>query len=655
MTEFHQKDQYGLRTLPLTMVRIDDRFWNPRLKNNREVSLFSQYQQLVKSGALENFKNAGIKKNVIIRDTDSPVFHGLFFADSDVYKWLEAACLLIINHPDSRLNDWIKEIIALIASAQEENGYINTYFQLVEPDKKFTNFGVCHELYTAGHLLQAAVAHDHAFQEKSLLTIACRLADHLVEVFGPGKLEAFDGHAGIEMSLVALYRLAGTKSYLNLAGFFIDQRGRADSCLRKELLCLDRIGGRAGNPGQNNKKHYGSYEQYDGRYSQDHLPVRSQREVVGHAVRAMYLYCGMADLASETGDQSIIETLEGLWQHLSSRRMFITGGIGSARANEGFTHDYDLPNDSTCAESCAAVGFIMWNQRMAQITGNGRYGDLMERALYNALLVGVSLDGGKYFYFNPLQSKGEDAREEWYECACCPPNIARLLASINSYIYLWNHSLLVINLYIQSTLETHWVTGKRLSFRQETNYPWKGEVKFTVEVEHPVKIRLLFRIPEWCRGYRLSVNAIPVNNSLEKGYAIIERIWNTGDQVELNMEMPIERIVAHPAVLQNFGKVALQRGPLVYCLEDADQEVSVEQILLPSNVSLQERFVDDLLGGIMVIEGRALKPNLANWEGLLYRSKTLDAEYDSTPIRAIPYYSWGNRKKGAMTVWMLEK
>ncbi len=649
MAEFHQKDQYGLQTLPLTMVRIHDRFWNPRLKNNREVSLFSQYQYLVKSGALENFKNAGAKDNV------HHVFHGLFFADSDVYKWLEAASFTIINHPDNGLDNLIHEIISLIALAQEESGYINTYFQLVEPDKKFTNFGVCHELYTAGHLLQAAVAHHSATKKATLLNVACRLADYFVKVFGPGKLEAFDGHAGIEMSLVALYRLTGIKSYLNLAGFFIDQRGRADSCLRKELLCLDRIGGKPGNPGQNNKKHYGSYEQYDGRYSQDHLPVRNQREVVGHAVRAMYLYCGMADVAAETEDQDMIETLEGLWHHLTLRRMFITGGIGSARANEGFTDDYDLPNDSTCAESCAAVGFIMWNQRMAQITGNGRYGDLMERVLYNALLVGVSMDGRKYFYNNPLQSKGDDVREEWYECACCPPNIARLLASLNTYIYLWNDFLLVIHLYIQSTLETYWITGQKFCFRQDTNYPWEGKVKFTIEVEHPVKIRLLFRIPGWCHGYQLSVNNIPEKISPEKGYAVIERIWNTGDQVELNMEMPIERIVAYPAVLQNFGKVALQRGPLVYCLEDADQDVTVEQILLPSNVSLQERFVDDLLGGVMVIEGRALKPNLANWEGLLYRSKTLDAEYESTPIRAIPYYSWGNRKKGAMTVWMLDK
>ncbi len=647
--EFHQKDQYGLQALPLTMVRIDDQFWNPRLKNNREVSLFSQYQCLVKSGALENFKNAGNKNN------GKRVFQGLYFADSDVYKWLEAASFSIINDPDARLDNLMDETVTLIAAAQEENGYLNSYFQLVEPDKKFTNFGICHELYTAGHLLQAAVAHYHVSRKTSLLNVALRLADHLVRVFGPGKLEAFDGHAGIEMSLVALYRLTGTGSYLNLAGFFIDQRGRADSCLRKELLCLDRIGGKPGNPGQNNEKHYGTYEQYDGRYGQDHLPVRSQREVVGHAVRAMYLYCGMADVAVETGDSSLWVALEHLWQHLASRRMFITGGIGSTRTNEGFTYDYDLPNDSSCAESCAAIGLIMWNQRMLQITGESRYADLMERVLYNALLVGVSLDGKKYFYNNPLQSKGDDAREEWYECACCPPNIARLLASLNSYIYLWNHALFVINLYIQSTLETSLITGERLCFHQDTRYPWEGKVKFTLEVERPVKIRLMFRVPQWCGGYQLSVNGIPQSVSPEKGYGVVERVWDTGDQVELNMEMPIQRISAHPAVSQDFGKIALQRGPLVYCLEDADHQVSVDQILLPSNMPLQEHFIADLLGGVMVIEGAALKPNLRNWDGLLYRSKTLATEYDQTPIRAVPYYCWGNREKGAMTVWIWEK
>lgn len=647
--EFHQMDLAGLQTLPLTMVRIHDQFWNPRLKNNREVSLFSQYQYLVKSGAFENFKNAGN------RDNGKRVFQGLYFADSDVYKWLEAASFSIINYPDSRLDNLMDEMITLIAAAQEENGYLNTYFQLVEPDKKFTNFGVCHELYTAGHLLQAAVAHYDATQKTSLLDIACRLADHLVQVFGPGRLEAFDGHAGIEMSLVALYRLTGTKCYLDLARFFINQRGKTDSRLRKELLCLDKIGGKPGNPGQNNKKHYGSYEQYDGHYAQDHLPVRDQHEVVGHAVRAMYLYCGMADIAVETGELDLIEALERLWQHLTSRRMYLTGGIGSARVNEGFTKDYDLPNDTTCAESCAAVGLIMWNYRMLQITGNSRYADLMEKVLYNAFLVGVSLDGRKYFYNNPLESKGGDAREEWYECACCPPNIARLLASLNRYIYLWDVSLLVINLYIQSTLDTHLITGERFCLHQETNYPWDGNVKFTIEVERPAKIRLLFRIPGWCPSYQLIVNKTPVELLLDKGYAVIEQTWNTGDCVELNMEMPVERVTAHPAVLQDAGRIALQRGPLVYCLEDVDHEITVDQILLPSNAPFEEHFVDDLLGGIMVIGGTALKPDLKDWNNLLYRPKSLAPEYKNTPIRAIPYYSWGNREKCAMVVWLREK
>jgi DUF1680 family protein len=642
-----QETFQALSAIPSSMVTVNDKFWKPRLENNRLVSLFCQYKHLVKSGVLDNFKNASMR---IKTGVD---FHGLFFADSDAYKWLEAVSFSIMTHPDSRLEVLADELIGMIAAAQEDNGYINTYMQLIEPDKKFTNLGVCHELYTAGHLIQAAVIHHQASDKTIFLNIACRLADHLVEVFGPGKFEAVDGHAGVEMSLVGLYRETRVRRYLDLARFFINQRGACNSRLRWELQHLDQIAGKLGKPGQNNLKHYGSYEKYDGRYAQDHLPVREQTEVVGHAVRAMYLYCGMVDVAIETKDATLISVLERLWRHLTTRMIYITGGIGPDRTNEGFTRDYDLPNDSTCAESCAAVGLIMWNQRMSQITSDSRYADLMELVLYNALLVGVSLDGQRYFYNNPLQSSGACHRENWYECACCPPNIARLLASLNTYIYSWRYPDLMVNLYIQSSGEICLATGEKIRFQQETNYPWDGRVRLKFESEQTAYFRLLLRIPGWCRFYQLSINNNEFKALLKKGYAVIERIWSAGDYVEFDMKMPIERIIANPAVCYDTGRIAIQRGPLVYCLEDIDQEVAVEQVLIPEDIVLTDRFIADFLGGVVVIEGIAFTQKDPNWEGVLYRPKTATEKY-KVPIRAIPYYCWDNRNPGGMAVWLRE-
>jgi DUF1680 family protein len=646
--ECQPKIQPAFQAIPTSAVSIDDQFWKPRIETNERVSLFYQYEWLVASGVLDNFRQAGAHSKSQ-RD-----FRGLFFADSDAYKWLEAASLSLVNRSDSKLEGLLDEVIALIAAAQEENGYLNTYFQLVEPERKFTNFGVCHELYTAGHLLQAAVAHYTVLGKKSLMNIACRLADHLVSVFGPGKLEAVDGHAGIEMALVSLYRVTGAKRYLELAQFFINQRGNPNSHLRWELAHLGEIAGKLGKPGLNNPKHYGTYERYDGRYAQDHQPVREQSEVVGHAVRAMYLYCGMADVAVETGDLSLITALTRLWRHVTTRRMYLTGGIGPARANEGFTHDFDLPNDTTCAECCAAVGMILWNHRMLQITGESRYADLMERVFYNAFLVGVSLDGQNYFYNNPLQSRGDCHREAWNECACCPPNIARLLASMGNFLYSRSPSGVAVHLYLQSQVKVDLASEAEIILRQETNYPWDGKVNFKLRLAREVEFELLLRIPDWARSYQLMVNQAPIQALLRNGYAIIQRTWVDGDRVALELPMPVEPMAAHPAVWQDAGRVALQRGPLIYCIEDVDQEAPVEQIALPEDVTLTSRFVDGLCGGVVIIEGEAMAPDLSDWEGKLYRPKESDTKYRRVPFRAVPYYCWDNREPGGMMVWINE-
>ncbi len=630
--------------IPFHQVTMDDQFWKPRIDNNRSISIPYQFHQLNSSGVLDNFRRVSGQKD--------GEYTGSFWMDSDAYKWLEAASYSIVTFPDPQINAWIDEVIALIGKAQEGDGYLNTYFQLVEPDKKFTNLGMCHELYCAGHLFQAATAHYAATGKKSLLEIACHLADCVDAKFGVGKERGIPGHEVIEMGLIGLYRVTGEKRYLNLASFFIEGRGNPNSRLREELARLDRIAGKLGIPGQINERFFGSYENYDGSYAQDHLPVREQTAVVGHAVRAMYLYCGMADLAAETGDQSLIKAMERLWQNVTTRRMYITGGIGPTKENEGFTRDFDLPNDTAYAETCASVGMIMWNHRMSQLTGEGKYGDIIEKVLYNGLLSGVSLDGCKFFYDNPLQSDGTHHRWGWFWCACCPPNVSRLLASLGNYIYLQAEDGIVVNLYIQSKVETNLLGGEKLTLHQESGFPWDGRIKFTIGIETSVMFTLYLRIPAWCGSFTIQVNGKTVEMTSENGYVKIRRKWMPNDIVELNLDMPVERIAAHPAVNQDLGRIALQRGPLVYCLEEADNRVPVDQIILPANALLTERFEADVLEGITVIESDALIPNISDWEGVLYQPASARQLFDKTQVKAIPYYAWDNRKPGRMVVWI---
>lgn len=655
MAEKDHPENPVFQPIPLTQILIDAGFWKPRLDVIRTVSLPLQYQWLCRSGVLDNFK--GVAGRAVAGQAGAGrtggEFRGLFFADTDAYKWVEAVSYALMSAPDPPLQKLLDAVSALIAAAQEADGYINTYFQLVEPDKKYTNLGVCHELYTAGHLIEAAVTNFQATGQRVLLNVACRLADRVGAVFGPGRLEAVDGHAGIEMALVRLFRVTARREYLDLARFFIEQRGKPASRLRWELKHLPEIGGRLGKPGQNNRKHYGSFENYDGRYAQDHLPVRDQTAVVGHAARAMYLYCGMADVARETGDPTLLVALDRLWRHLTARRLYITGGIGPARSNEGFTRDFDLPADTACAESCAAAGMVLWNQRMLNATGESRYADLLERVLYNALLVGVSLDGIKYFYNNPLQSHGDCHREEWYECACCPPNIARILASLGGYVYGISESGLAVHLYMQSRV-TFQAAEATVHLQQNTRYPWEGKVQFTLEMAAPSRFEIELRIPDWCDSFRISVNDEEFPITRWNGYAVIEREWCNGERIVLDLDMPIRRMIAHPAVWHNAGKVALQRGPLVYCVESADNPFPVEQLVIPENSGLTSRFVVDLCGGIVVIEGAGLIPDLSGWEDRLYRPKPGEREdlYHRVKFRAIPYYCWDNREPGAMVVWI---
>lgn len=613
-------------------VTIDDPFWTPHLRANREHTLAHVYRFCQETGRIDALR-------LHWKPGMEPVPH--IFWDSDIAKWLEAASYSLATHPDPALEAQVDEVIDLIVAAQQPDGYLNTYFTVVEPEKRWTNLRDWHELYCAGHLIEAAVAHFQATGKRVLLDALCRYADYIDTVFGtaPGKKRGYPGHEEIELALVKLYQVTGEKRYLHLSQYFVDERGRQphyfdlEARLRGEDPSVFR------------------HETYE--YNQSHLPVREQREVVGHAVRAMYLYSAMADLARELHDQSLFDAGQRLWNHLCTTRLYITGGLGPSQHNEGFTADYDLPNETAYAETCAAIGLVFWNHRMLQLDCEARYADVLERALYNCVLSGVSFDGQKFFYENPLASLGAHHRQEWFWVSCCPPNIARLLASLGQYIYAVNDNDLVVHLYIQSAARTT-VGGRNVTVRQETTYPWDGTITLRLGMDEPSMFGLRLRIPGWCQHARLKVNgdALAIASHLEQGYVRVERVWQAGDRVELELAMPVERVYAHPNVRQDAGCVALQRGPLVYCLEEADNKAPLHRIVVPRAAELASSFEPDVLDGITAVRGNAFVEEDTGWAGTLYRS--WPASLQSSAITAIPYYAWDNRQAGEMRVWLRE-
>ncbi len=618
------------RPVPFTAITIADSFWEPRIRVNREQTLPHVYRHCRETGRIDAFKldwKPGVE----------PVPH--IFWISDVAKWIEAASYSLAAHADPALDALLDETISLVVNAQQPDGYLNPYFTVVKPELCWTNLRDMHELYCAGHLIEAGVAHFQATGKQVLLDAVCRYADHIDTVFGtqPGKKRGYPGHEEIELALVKLYQVTGEKRYLRLSKYFVDERGRQPHYFDIEAHLR----------GEAPEAFWArTYE-----YNQSHFPVREQSEVVGHAVRAMYLYSAMADLAREFGDNTLLQAGRRLWNHLCAKRMYITGGIGSSWHNEGLTHDYDLPNESAYAETCAAIGLILWSHRMLQLDCDGRYADVLERVLYNGMLSGISLDGHRFFYENPLTSLGNHHRQEWYDCACCPPNIARLLASLGQYIYASNDTEVVVHLYIQSSVRLT-LDGREITVRQETTYPWAGMITIQLEMDEPAVFGLNLRIPGWCRTAYLSVNgaSFDLTEHVTKGYARVERLWQSGDRVVLDLAMPVERVYAHPDVRQDAGCVALQRGPLVYCLEAVDHTVPLHRIVLPKAAELVSHFEPGLLGSIVVITGTAQAADDADWEGMLYRSWPATA-YPCT-ITAIPYYAWDNRTPGEMQVWL---
>jgi len=616
---------------PLADVSIDDGFWNDRLETNRETSLEHQYDQLGER-CLPNFRRA--------RDGKEGGFQGMCFEDSDAYKWLEAASYVLATREDPELKARVDEVIELVAAAQEENGYLNTYLQLEFDDElRWTNLRNLHELYCAGHLIEAAVAHHRATGEDSLLEVATAFADHIDDVFGPDDLHGAPGHEEIELALVKLYRVTDEQRYLDLAEYFVEARGTTERFDWETDHPDELAGGEWWHTG----------DDYDATYGQSHAPIREQETVDGHSVRAMYLYCGAADVVAETGDGSLLDALETLWTNMTEKRMYVTGGIGSTSDGERFTRDYDLPNRSAYAETCAAVGSVFWNRRMFELTGEGRFYDTLERALYNGVLAGVSLDGTEFFYENPLESLGDHHRKGWFACACCPPNLARLLASLGEYVYATADGEAYVNLYLGSEASLT-VDGEELTLTQRTDYPWDESVELDVGVEDELDTALHLRVPEWCDDPELTVNGEPVESDPENGYLTVERVWTDGDALELSFDLPVKRMAAHPDAPDDAGQLAFQRGPLVYCVEETDLGEAPSRLRIDPEGAVETRADDDLLDGVLALDADAELLSAEGWDGELYRE--FEETREETTVTAVPYYAWDNREEGRMQVWL---
>lgn len=601
-----------LRPVAIGSVCLEDTFWGPRLRQMREVTLPSQYEILEETGRLRNFRRAAGK---VTGD-----FVGIYFNDSDVYKWVEGCAYALASHRDAHVEELADRVIAEIADAQRPDGYLNTYFTFDREKERWTNLRDMHELYCAGHLFHAAVAYFRATGKRRLLDVALRLADHIDATFGPDKRPGTPGHPQVEMALVELYRETNEPRYLRLAQYLLDQRGH---------------GVIGGNP-----------------YHQDHKPFRELEEVTGHAVRALYLNCGAADLYAETGEGALIEALDRMWHNMTQRRMYLTGGVGARHEGEAFGGDYELPNERAYAETCAAIANAMWNWRMLLLTGEARFADVLELATYNGALSGIALDGRHYFYVNPLSSRGRHRRQRWFDCACCPTNIIRLIGEVPGMLYTTSEGAVQVHLYASNRASLV-VDGTPVTIVQQTDYPWEGTVNLRIEMEGTNEFDLSVRIPSWTRSAEVVVNGALLSLETKPGtYATVRRVWKSGDRVQLRLPMPVEVLVAHPRVEASAGRVALKRGPLVYCLEGNDNPLDPYSVILDAS-RFDVTYEPELLGGVATLSGVGKAEDMSLWEGHLYRRYVeIVAATFPVALKAIPYYAWANRDIATMSVWL---
>ncbi len=628
---------------PPAVPDVDVRgFWGDRIDAVADRTAMILYDRCVAAGMLDQIDPArpvpAVRMPFHTRPDGSPdTVNVQMFWDSDIAKVIETAAYALYRKPNPELEARIDEIIDMFRRLQQPDGYVNSWFIRMQPGKRWTNLRDCHELYCAGHLMEAAVAYFHATGKRVLLDVLCRYADHIDATFGPapGKKPGYCGHEEIELALVRLGRATGERRYLDLARFFIDARGQEPHYFDGEAAA------RGADP-----KHFrhGTYE-----YNQSHAPVREQRKVIGHAVRAMYLYSGMADVATEFGDDSLTDALKILWDDLTTKQMYVTGGIGPAARNEGFTDHYDLPNESAYAETCAAVALAMWASRMLGRGPDRVYADIMEQALYNGALSGLSTDGATFFYDNPLESRGTHHRWTWHRCPCCPPNIARTVASIGSYMYCVSADTVALNLYGESTARLK-VGAVPVTLTQSTDYPWDGRITVSIGLEAPARFGLALRVPSWCEDAALSVNGEAVAApDMRRGYLVLDREWRDGDTVVLDLPMSVKALRAHPKVKADIGRAAIARGPLIYCAEETDNAPGLNALIVRDTASAGLEALPELKGAVAV-DLPARRERWASWDGKLYAPEP--PAFDEVTARFVPYHLWDNRAPGEMLVWV---
>ena len=629
---------YPSTAIPVNQVELTDHFWLPIIKTIQKTTIQYAFEKCEAEGRMDNFLVAGGKM-------EGPVRGKMPFDDTDLYKIIEGASYSLISNPDPVLDAYLDSIIAIIKTGQEPDGYVTTWFTIdpanppaswVKPSThRWENEISSHELYNSGHLFEAAAAHYIATGKRNFLDIALKNADLLVENFGPGKLQIVPGHQVVETGLIKLYHITGNRKYLELSKDFLDWRG---DTLTHNLF---------------------------GPYSQDHLPVIDQDEAVGHAVRAVYMYAAMTDIAAIYYDTGYREAVNKLWENMVNKKLYITGGIGARHEGESFGDNYELPNLTAYSETCAAIGSVYWNQRMFLLTGDAKYYDVLERTLYNGLIAGISNDGTKFFYPNPLESDGEYTfnhgsctRQSWFDCSCCPTNMIRFIPSVPGLIYAQNEDTVYVNLYMSNSAEMK-IGKDTLRISQQTDYPWGGDVKMNIGPESSVEFTLKLRIPYWVRGeavpgdlytyldntsagIRVLINDEVSEPEFNRGYITMTRIWNKGDRIEVQFPMEVKRVIASENVKDNRNKVALEYGPLVYCAEEADNGKLVQEMMIPDASTFGIQFRPDLFGGINTITGDARFIDKKKYET------------KGNPIKAIfiPYYLWSNRGVGIMKVWL---
>jgi len=646
VSAFGQKKDYPIQPVPFTAVKLADKFWSEKIETNRTVTIPASFARCESTGRVKNFLMAAEHKGSFC--TVYP------FDDTDIYKTIEGASYSLAVYPDPKLSAYIDSLIDIVGRAQEPDGYLYTARSIdpthpqswAGPERWVNEQKSSHELYCSGHLFEAAAAHYMATGKRNFLNIALKNADLLVRTFGPDKKHVAPGHEIVEMGLVRLYRITGKADYLNLAKFFIDQRG-----IKKY-----------------NKKSENVYE--NGTYFQDDKPVIEQDEAEGHAVRAMYLYSGMADVAALTGDTSYLKAIDKIWENMVSKKMYVQGSIGAVGDGERFGANYELPNETAYNETCAAIGSVFWNERMFLLHGDSKYIDVLEKTLYNGLISGVGLDGKSFFYTNAMQVSNsftfpdlERGRSGWFTCSCCPTNLVRLLPSIPGYIYAQDGNNVYVNLFISGTGNLV-VDNKTVKITQQNNYPWDGGMAFIIDPASATEMNLRIRIPGWARNeampsdlynyeqpsarkIEIKVNGLPVDYRMEKGYAVLSKKWKKGDKIELNLSMSVQRVVANANLKDDTSKIALQRGPLMYCAEWKDNDGRACNIIVPRNAVFDAAFEPSLLNGVMVIKTTVKSVNIdAASQNISTENKTMTA---------IPYYAWANRGDGEMTVWFPER